>query len=262
MRKLRALQSKAAPKNSLLPTIESSNPELARALLLLAMHESAENHRLAASAYRKAGVLDFAYRHFQRAVVLEPCDGVSYDGMARLWRDWGMPDLALSDVHRALNCTEKSAEIYNTLGTILESLGQPRSAERAYRSAVGAQPARHVRAEQPVLPPDDVQATRPPRAASARRHSRSTRTSPPHGTTSRSWRRSAGTWWSAEKRLRERPGKRRLALQRWRPASHRAAVCRGGARVRPGGGGTTFVDHRAPAIRAGASGRASGGAEQ
>lgn len=140
VRKLRALQSKAAPKSSLQPTIESNNPELARALLLLSMHESSENHRLAAAAYRKAGVLDFAYRHFQRAVVLEPCDASSYDGMARLWRDWGMSDLALSDVHRALNCSKKSAEIYNTLGTVLESLGQQPAAERAYRSAVALNP--------------------------------------------------------------------------------------------------------------------------
>jgi Tfp pilus assembly protein PilF len=140
VRKLRTLQSKAAPKSSFQPTIESNNPELARALLLLSMHESARNHRLAAAAYRKAGVLDFAYRHFQRAVVLEPCDALSYDGMARLWRDWGTPDLALSEVHRALHCSRKSAEIYNTLGTVLESLGQPAGAERAYRSAVALNP--------------------------------------------------------------------------------------------------------------------------
>jgi len=140
VRKLRALQSKATAKSSSLPTIESSNPELARAILLLAMHESPENHRLAAMAYRKAGVLDFAYRHFQRAVILDACDGVSYDGMARLWRDWGMPDLALSDVHRALNCSKRSPEIYNTLGTVLEALGQPAAAERAYQNAVALDP--------------------------------------------------------------------------------------------------------------------------
>jgi len=135
-RKLRTLQSKAAPKGSLLPTIESTNPAVSRALVLLAMHESAENHRLAAAAYRRAGVLDFALRHYQRAVALEPCDAVSYDGMARLWRDWGMSDLALSDVHRALFCNQKSAAIYNTLGTILESLGQSAGAHRAYEQAV------------------------------------------------------------------------------------------------------------------------------
>jgi Flp pilus assembly protein TadD len=140
VRKLRALQSKATSKTSFLPTIESSNPELARALVLIAMHESGENHRLAAAAYRKAGVLDFAYRHFQRAAVLDPCDAVSYDGMARLWRDWGMSGLALSDVHRALSCNKKSAEIYNTLGTVLESLGQSAGAEKAYQSAVALNP--------------------------------------------------------------------------------------------------------------------------
>ncbi len=140
VRKVRALQSKAVSKNSLLPTIESSNPDLSRALLLLSMHESSENHRLAAAAYRKAGVLDFAYRHFQRASLMEPCDAVSYDGMARLWRDWGMPDLALSEVHRAVNCSKKSAEIYNTLGTVLESLGQQAAAERAYQTAVALNP--------------------------------------------------------------------------------------------------------------------------
>jgi tetratricopeptide (TPR) repeat protein len=139
-RKVRALQSKAVPKNSLLPTIESSDPDLARALLLLAMHESPEHHRLAAVAYRRAGVLDYAYRHFQRATVLDPCDAVSYDGMARLWRDWGMPELGLTDVHRALHCTRKSAEIYNTLGTILETLGEQAGAERAYQSALALNP--------------------------------------------------------------------------------------------------------------------------
>ena len=135
-RKLRTLQSKAAPKNSLLPTIESTDPTLSRALLLLAMHESADNHRLAAAAYRRTGVPDFAFRHYQRATVLDSCDAVSYDGMARIWRDWGMPDLALSTVHRALYCNPASAETYNTLGTILEALGQPAGAHRAYERAV------------------------------------------------------------------------------------------------------------------------------
>jgi tetratricopeptide (TPR) repeat protein len=136
VRKLRALQSRGRPKNSLQPTIESSNPALTRALLLLAVHESPAHHRLAAAEYRKAGVLDYAYRHFQRATVLAPCDAASYDGMARLWRDWGMPDFALSDVYRALNCNQRSAEIYNTLGTVLESLGQLGNAEQAYQRAL------------------------------------------------------------------------------------------------------------------------------
>jgi len=140
MRKVRALQSRAAPKNSFLPTIESTNPALMKALMMVAVEDSAVNHRAVAVAYRRAGVLDFAYRHFQRAATLEACDAVAYDGMARIWRDWGMPDLALTETYRALHCNEKSAEIYNTLGTVLEALRQPAGAQRAYARAVTIDP--------------------------------------------------------------------------------------------------------------------------
>jgi tetratricopeptide (TPR) repeat protein len=140
MRKIRALQSRAVPKGSFLPTIESTDPALAKALLILRIQETPATHRLVASAYRRAGVLDYAYKHFQRATVLDPCDAVSYDGMARIWRDWGMPDVALSEAYRALHCNQQSAEIYNTLGTILEALGQPGSALGAYTHAVAIDP--------------------------------------------------------------------------------------------------------------------------
>ena len=98
-RKLRALQAKATPKTSLLPTIESSDPELANALLRLALVETAANHRMVAAAYRKAGVTDYAHQHYQRALRLEPCDSAalrgSGAGLARLGtarsRLWGMP---------------------------------------------------------------------------------------------------------------------------------------------------------------------------
>jgi Tfp pilus assembly protein PilF len=136
VRKLRTLQSKAVTKNSLLPTIESSDATLSKALLILAIQESSEHHRNVAAAYRKAGVLDYAYRHYQRATVLEPCDAASYDGMARIWRDWGMPNLALSDIYRALHCNQTSPEIHNTFGTVLEALGQPANARQAYEHAV------------------------------------------------------------------------------------------------------------------------------
>jgi Tfp pilus assembly protein PilF len=136
IRKMRTLQSKAVSKNSLLPTIEASNSTLSKALLMLTLQESSEHHRVVAAAYRKAGVLDYAYRHYQRATMLEPCDAASFDGMARIWRDWGMPNLALSDAYHALHCNQKSAEIHNTLGTVLEALGQPANARRAYEQAV------------------------------------------------------------------------------------------------------------------------------
>jgi Flp pilus assembly protein TadD len=139
-RKLRELQIKASPKNSLLPTIESMNPALAEALLRLALEKTPENHRLAAAAYRRAGVHDFAFRHYQRALRLEPCDSAAYEGLARTWRDWGMPDLGLGDAHRAVYCRPNSASAHNTLGTVFESLGQRKHAREAFAFALTLQP--------------------------------------------------------------------------------------------------------------------------
>ncbi len=138
-------------------------------------------------------MLDYAYRHFQRATVLDSCDAASYDGMARLWRDWGMPDLALSDVYRALHCNGKSAEIYNTIGTILETLGQQPAAERAYQRALALDPRRDVCAQQPLLHRDG-EGQRTGGGALVRRSSRvGRRISRPPGTTLRSSTRGAAT---------------------------------------------------------------------
>jgi tetratricopeptide (TPR) repeat protein len=136
MRDVRDLQAKAGPKSSFLPTIETRNSSLAKALLLVAMQDTAANHRAVSAAYRDAGVLDFAFRHLQRAVALNRCDAAAYDGMARLWRAWGRPDVAIGDAYRAINCNPASAEIYNTLGTIMQLLGQNDNARRAYERAV------------------------------------------------------------------------------------------------------------------------------
>lgn len=135
-RKLRELQAKAAPRSSLLPTMETRDPALAAALLRLALVETAENHRLVAGAYRSAGISDYAHRHYQRALKLEPCDGAAYEGLARVWRDWGLPGLALGDAHRALHCAPRSASAHNTLGTVLQALGYHRDARMAFDRAL------------------------------------------------------------------------------------------------------------------------------
>ena len=135
-RRLRHLQANARPKTSLLPTIESQNRDLAAALLRLSFEENAENHRLVAAAYRKVGVNDHAFRHYQRALKIDSCDSGAHEGVARLWRDWGRPDLALSDVHRAIHCEPYSVSAHNTLGTVLLTLGQPGNARRAFEFAL------------------------------------------------------------------------------------------------------------------------------
>jgi Flp pilus assembly protein TadD len=135
-RKLRELQSKATPKTTLLPTIESRDPVLQAALLRVAALPTAANHRLVAAAYRRAGVHDYAFRHYQKALRVDSCDGAALQGIAQLWRDWGMPDLALGDAYRAVSCEPKSPAAYNTLGTVFQTLGQHANARLAYQRAL------------------------------------------------------------------------------------------------------------------------------
>ena len=42
----------------------------------------------------------------------------------RVWRDWGLPALALGDAHRAIYYAPQSASARNTYGTVMQALGQ------------------------------------------------------------------------------------------------------------------------------------------
>ena len=180
--------------------------------------------------------------------------------MARLWRDWGMPDLALTDVHRALHCNQKSAEIYNTLGTILEALGQPAGAERAYERAVALDPrAAFALNNLCYLEMDGGQRVSRGELLRARR-SPSTPTSPRRGTTSRSIRGEAraisrGGAASADA-IGERLSLYNVGVLRLSEGRYTEAALR----FDQAAAAPAFDDDRAPAIGAGAEGRASGGA--
>jgi len=134
-RRLRTIQANARPTISLGNTLESHDPVLASALLKLRMIPTAANHREVARAYTKAGITDFAYRHYRQALQIEPCDSSAFEGLARLWRQWGAPELGLGDAHRAVHCRPGSASAYNTLGTLLVTLGQLEHAKAAFEFA-------------------------------------------------------------------------------------------------------------------------------
>lgn len=120
---------------SLVPTLEGTNQALAKALLLAATQETPAHERAVAAAYQDAGILDHAFRHLQKAVELDPADAAGWDGIARIWRIWGRSDVALGVAYRALYWNPNSAEIYNTLGTIMQALGQVKNAHDAYEHA-------------------------------------------------------------------------------------------------------------------------------
>ena len=134
--KVRATSERARPTTERAETIEISDPTLATELKALHLDATAANHRLVAAAYMRHGVLDLAHEHFSAAVALEPEDGASWDGLARIWRDWGFPHLALPDAYRAVYFVPGSPATHNTLGTVLQALGRHPEARAQFEQAI------------------------------------------------------------------------------------------------------------------------------
>lgn len=122
-------------------TLEHTNADLAAARLRLTIAPTADHHREVAQIYASLGVRDAAFDHFTAAVGLARRDAASYDGRARIWRDWGFPRLALSDAYRAIHYAPKSAVPQNTLGTLLLNMGLVTEARRAFERAVALDPS-------------------------------------------------------------------------------------------------------------------------
>ena len=93
-----------------------------------------------AHVYRDAGILDQAYDHYEAATRLDRREAAAWDGLARIWRDWGYPGLGLGDAHRAVWADPGSAAARNTLGTILQLLGKNLEAHDQFARAVALDP--------------------------------------------------------------------------------------------------------------------------
>jgi tetratricopeptide (TPR) repeat protein len=137
--KVRTISSQ--PARSFALTLESQDPALAKALLFLEAAPSAARHRAVADAYLRLGISDQAHEHLSAAVKLEPKDAASWDRMARIWRDWGLPHLGLTDAHRAVYFAPTSPVVHNTLGTVLHALGRRTEARAEFERALQLDPA-------------------------------------------------------------------------------------------------------------------------
>jgi tetratricopeptide (TPR) repeat protein len=131
---------RTASSADVLATVEASDPALSKALAKLAAAETPETHRVVAGVYRELGILDMAHDHFLRASQLDRTDAAAYEGLARVWRDWGFPHLGLADASRATYYAPGSASAHNTLGTVLAALGHHREARQEYERAVQLDP--------------------------------------------------------------------------------------------------------------------------
>jgi tetratricopeptide (TPR) repeat protein len=138
--KIRNLSARARPASHVLPTLESSDRRLAEALRLAATSPAAESLRHVGDEYRRLGVIDVAFRYYNDALRADPTDAAAYDGLARIWRDWGLPGLGLGDASRAVYYARSSGTSYNTLGTVMQALGNRREARVAYEHALRSDP--------------------------------------------------------------------------------------------------------------------------
>ncbi len=122
-------------------TVEQSSAALSESLAFLSVDPSAENHVRVGDAYRAAGILDQAFAQYSAASKLDPESGAAWDGMARIWRDWGFPNLALADASRAVFFGPGSAAARNTLGTVLLAMGRGPDARAQFQRALALDPA-------------------------------------------------------------------------------------------------------------------------
>jgi Flp pilus assembly protein TadD len=109
---------------------------LSAALVEVAVAPTASLHLRIAERYRALGILDAAFDHFAHARELSPKRGEPYEGLARVWRDWGFLDRALGDAVRGVHYAPSSAAAHNTLGTILMAVGHRVDARRSFARAV------------------------------------------------------------------------------------------------------------------------------
>lgn len=121
-------------------TLESWDPRLSSALTLLALHPTAAQHTLVAIEYRRAGVLDAAFSHFTTATRLDPTDPAPFDGLGRVWRDWGFPRSGIREAAIAVRLAPESAEAANTMGTLFQALGRTAVARQWYSRALTLDP--------------------------------------------------------------------------------------------------------------------------
>lgn len=140
--KARALAAEARPPvRAAAASVEQSYPSLAAALLAATERPSPETLRHVAGEYRRLHIADRAHHYLVEALRLDPRDSETYDALARLWRDGGLPGLALADAHRAVYYAPTSAVVHNTLGTVFQALGRRKEAREQYERALQLDPS-------------------------------------------------------------------------------------------------------------------------
>ncbi len=128
-------------------TLEATSPLLRARLDALAASPTPEAHLDAAAAYMSYGIHDRAYDHLAAGLALHPAHAGLHEAVARLWRDWGLPERALRHAHLAARYAPDSAAAQTVLGSVLWALDARDDATHAFARAFALEPgaawARH-----------------------------------------------------------------------------------------------------------------------
>lgn len=136
LKQVRELDSRVRPPATDALVAETWSQDLAAAIARHAVPPTPESEVDLAQAYVRAGILDQAHEHFAAAARLDPHNGAAWDGLARIWRDWGFPHIGLGDAYRAVWAAPGSPSAHNTLGTILQCLGNGGAAREQFAQAL------------------------------------------------------------------------------------------------------------------------------
>jgi Tfp pilus assembly protein PilF len=140
MEATREVSRRARPPQPATLTVERWSPELGAAIERHSAAPTAENKVRLAQVYWRLGIPDDAYENYNAAIRLDVRLGPAWDGLARIWRDWGLPGYALGHAYRAVSASPTSAASQNTLGTILLALGKVVDARQRFDKALSLDP--------------------------------------------------------------------------------------------------------------------------
>ena len=115
--------------------VEAHDAQLSNALGWLLVDRSASRLVAVANRYYQLQIRDRAMDYYSQAIGVDHSHTGALDGRARVLRDWGFIDEALSDALRAVQSSPDSPEPANTLGTILQALGRLDDAAVVYSRA-------------------------------------------------------------------------------------------------------------------------------
>ena len=98
--------------------------------------DNPQNHYELASVYHRLRIFDRAYLEYQKAIEAAAENPIYYEGVGRLWRDWGTPDSGISYLQKALELRPAYPEAWNTLGTIYDEIRDFSQAQHCYLKAL------------------------------------------------------------------------------------------------------------------------------